>query len=135
MYLGGGTYSGSRVITRCIILMYQVINSWCIYIYIYIYISFFVHPTVIHKFYVGLTSPNHYFYPDKSWCAMHHLYQCRLEYVICSWIVALSSLDNVAQTSQKKYQRDQWYPYVYPTSANNWNNRQSFIKIRRPHDL
>ena len=136
MYLDEGTYSGSIVITQRVVLIYQVIYSssvitWCISVYI----SFFVYLTVIHKFYVGLISRNHYFYPNESWCAMHHLYQCWLKYVICSWIATLSSLDNIAQPSKKNYQRDHRHPYVNPVSANNWSNRQSFIKIRCPHDL
>jgi len=57
---------------------------------------------MIHKLYVGLTSCNHYFYPNKSWPTMHHSCWCRLKCAICSPTVTLSCLNNVARPSKNR---------------------------------
>ena len=62
---------------------------------------FFVHPTIKHMLYVGLTSHNYHFFLDKVWHVMHHSCQCWLKCVVCSWTVILPGLGNIAWQSQK----------------------------------
>jgi hypothetical protein len=87
---------------QCVISIYQIIYfssviTWCISINI----LFLLHPTMIYKFYGGLTNCNRRFYPNDLWRVTHHLYQCLLECVVYSRTITLLDLGNVAQPSQK----------------------------------